>query len=92
MSRLEVLNAEFRRKLQEAKNTGPNGPNDQIWLEAAPEIILHYNPRGLGKGVKYFNIEGVYVCETGKMEECWDDITMQLGRKVFGASEAMTNG
>jgi len=60
-------------------------------IETTPEIIHHYNRKGLN-GAKYFTYDGLLVCEKGKTEEIQKDLDAQMGHKVFGTLEGTVNG
>jgi hypothetical protein len=38
-------------------------------VETTPDVIAHFNPKGLGQGNLWFNYAGRIVCETGKTGE-----------------------
>lgn len=55
-------------------------------LETTPEIIKHFNPRGLGTQ-EYFIYKNVKVFPYGKTDEILDHENEQLGKRLHGTSE-----
>lgn len=60
------------------------------WVETTPEIIAHFNPRGLG-GAKYFTYDGVIVCERGQREAIQAELAKTLAEKLHGPQEGVSS-
>lgn len=77
--------SEFLMKVDRAKI------DHQEWVEASPEIINYYLPRGLGN-TKYFIFQGIKVAPTGTIQSAQDAENEDLSTKVFGPSECVVVG
>ena len=77
--------SEFLVKVDRAKM------DRQEWVEASPEIINYYLPRGLGN-TKYFIFQGIKVAPTGTIESAQNSEDEDLSTKVFGPSECVVLG
>jgi hypothetical protein len=75
---------EFQHKVDQAKMNGDK------WVETSPAIIKYFNRNGLGKS-KYFDYQGLRICEYGKSEELQEDLDTQLGNLLYGKDEAKVN-
>lgn len=72
----ETLN-EFMQKVANAKLEGTE------WVETSPEIIHHFNRKGLG-GSGYFTYDGLKVCGWGMSDELEETDQRQLGNTEGG--------
>lgn len=77
--------SQFMDKIAIAKGNGDE------WVETTPEIIHHYNRRGLG-GAKYFLYDGIKVCEFGQSEKIEAEMHEPMGQRIFGKSEGVLEG
>lgn len=71
-------------KISHAKAQGDD------WVETSPEVIAHYNPRGLG-GARHFCFQGVLVCEHGQSEAIQKDMDTPLALKLHGPQEGISS-
>lgn len=60
--------------------------NQDEWVETSPEVIAHYNRRGMN-GAKFFIFEGIKVCEHGKVDEIEHEMNESIAKKTFGDRE-----
>lgn len=65
--------------------------NSDEWVEVSPEIIAHYNRKGLG-GAKYFIFQGIKVCENGTLDEILNSESTQRDQITFGSTEGVFDG
>lgn len=65
--------------------------NGDEWVETSPELIAHYNRKGLGPN-EYFIFKNIKVCAYGKSEECQNKMDADLHRLMHGAQEARFEG
>ena len=72
----------FLDKIAVAKNNGEDS------IETSPEMIAHYNRRGLN-GAEYFILSGIKVYPTGKRAEIEAREAEQLGQKIHGIQEGV---
>ena len=70
----------FQDKIAVAQSAG------EEWVETTPEIIAHYNRKGLG-GAKFFVFQGIKVCETGKREAIEKEMDEPLSARLHGRDE-----
>ncbi len=61
------------------------------WVETSPEIIAHYNKRGL-KNCGYFIFRNIKVCEYGQSEKIQEQLDADIHRLMHGAKEAVFEG
>lgn len=76
--------SEFLAKVAAAKAEGTE------WVETSPEVIAHFNPRGLG-GAKHFCFQGVLVCAHGQSEAIQKDMDTPLSVKLHGPDEGISS-
>ena len=89
---LEAVNKEerettmmFMQKIDDALINGDD------WVETSPEIVAHYNRKGMG-ALPYFIYRGIKACEYGKAVSIQDALDADLNRLMHGAKEAMFEG
>jgi hypothetical protein len=86
------LVSEFLSAIACAKSDG------QEWVETSPEIIQHFNKRGMGtnpltgKQNSYFVYDGIKVCETGKLKEVEEEMNLQTNVRLHGKEEGTIIG
>lgn len=77
--------SQFRDKIELAKVNGDE------WVETSPEIIAHYQRKGMGPA-QFFLFEGVKVCEYGKIDEILSKENQQMGVFLHGSREGLQEG
>lgn len=65
--------------------------NEEEWIEASPDIIHHYNRRGMN-GAKYFIYAGIKVCGIGELEKILGAEHLQPDQIVHGKTESVIEG
>ena len=56
---------------------------DEEWVETSPEIMAHYNRKGMG-GQEYFIFQGIKVCEYGKRQSLEDKLNEDMAIRLHG--------
>jgi len=84
----ETVNA-FLNKIAAAQGAG------EEWVETTPEIIAHFNKRGMGinpltgKPNRHFVFNGIKVCPYGEQEQIETEMSEQLSIRLHGKDEGV---
>ena len=65
------------------------------WVETTPEIIQHFNPKGMGinplteKPNRFFIYHGIKVCPKGERESIENEMDQPLSQRIHGEKEGV---
>ncbi len=87
-----LLVSEFMDSIAIAKTNGDE------WVETSPEIIRHYNRKGMGinpltgKQNEFFLFDGIKVCPIGRIHAIEEEMDKQMNIRMHGEKEGIILG